>query len=459
MAVAPTTRRVIVLCDGTWCGPETNTRSNIHFLARMIGINMGASPAEYTSPPDSPQDVRARYFDGVGLNGDFMNYLWNGALATRAKDECTEVYRYIVQNSVWNEHVCTEVWMFGISRGAYIIRSVAGLINNCGIIRDPRNEQLIDMAYDLYRSPHAVHHPSSPEMVQFRTRDSYPVQTPIKFMGIFDTVGSRGVPKLNYHTGTGFEWPEFYDNVVSTTVEKVYHAVAIHDRFWAFQPCLVSRQPRHTGVPALADLRVYQRWFPGCHYDLARQEFQFLREGGNWLESALFPILNIISKTVLPNQKLSDLVLIWILEGISTEGGGAIIQYDLDGSTRGIAAAITDSQQQLIFQSPIGTGDMYDNVLSYLPGGRLLSRPLQWLKNLNATAYTILFRPMDRMIPDPGMNRGTAPVVNDVYRYDIDNGDFAGRIIENIAAIGNARYPSRTYETYINYMNAVGRPP
>jgi uncharacterized protein (DUF2235 family) len=234
MSDEPRRRMIIILYDGTWCGRQTNTRSNIHLLAEMMEVNMALPQPSYTSPPDARIDIRARYFDGVGLNGGFLNYLWNGAFATRARDECRDVYRFIVQNFAWDDDVHTEVWMFGISRGVYIVRSVAGLINNCGIIRDTTNTGLIDQAYDLYRNPHLVHHPSSTEMRAFRTQVSYDLRTPIKFMGIFDTVGSRGIPRLNYHTGTGFEWPEFYDDRVSTVVEKVYHAVAIHDRFWAF---------------------------------------------------------------------------------------------------------------------------------------------------------------------------------------------------------------------------------
>jgi len=111
--------------------------------------------------------------------------------------------------------------MFGISRGAFVVRSVAG------ILRDATNDTLINQVYDLYRSVDETHHTSLPEMKQFRGRVSFAVPTPIKFMGLFDTVGSRGIPKLNYHAGVGFEWPEFHDNYVSTAVDKVYHAVAI----------------------------------------------------------------------------------------------------------------------------------------------------------------------------------------------------------------------------------------
>jgi hypothetical protein len=67
-----TTRRVIVLYDGTWCGRETNTKSNIYFLAKMIGVDLDRNPAVN---PSSSENVHARYFDGVGLGGDFMSYL------------------------------------------------------------------------------------------------------------------------------------------------------------------------------------------------------------------------------------------------------------------------------------------------------------------------------------------------------------------------------------------------
>src|ERR1700761_4752946 len=89
--------KVVVLVDGTWCGPETNTRSNIHYLAKMIGIDPTAKDPTYTSPTG---DVHARYFQGVGLGGSFMSYLWDGAFATHTQDDCTKVYKFIVQNFV-----------------------------------------------------------------------------------------------------------------------------------------------------------------------------------------------------------------------------------------------------------------------------------------------------------------------------------------------------------------------
>ena len=72
MIAEPAIRRVIALCDGTWLSRDIRTMSNIHLPAGMVGIDMTSTLAESTSPQ---RNMRARYFDGVGLNGSFFNYI------------------------------------------------------------------------------------------------------------------------------------------------------------------------------------------------------------------------------------------------------------------------------------------------------------------------------------------------------------------------------------------------
>lgn len=445
--------KVVVLVDGTWCGPETNTRSNIHYLASLFGINPIAANTSYTSPSG---DVYAKYFQGVGLGGDFMSYLWDGAFATHIERYCSEVYDYIVQNFAPGR----EVWMFGLSRGAYIVRSVAGMINNCGIVRNRQDRPLIRQIYGLYRSPYPVNKPSSPEMEKFRLSVSHPVPTPIKFMGLLDTVGSLGIPRVNSDTGNGFEWPEFHDNLVSSVVEKVYHALAIHDRLWAFQPCLASRDIVKHG--ARADLRIYQKWFPGAHYDLARQEFQFLREGRRGFEGIASSILNTFGRTIYPNDQLADLVLLWILEGIKTEGGGAMIQRNWAGTPSNINTVI-DDLKTFLPTNHIGVGDIYAKIVRYLPLGNLLYLPISAIRLTNSTLYRVLLNPQDRVIPDPG-NPASLLVQNTVYNYTIVDAGLGNSIIGITAHIGtpegqDKRYPSGTFQNYVSYMKATGRLP
>ena len=62
------TQPIIILCDGTWCGREADTRSNIYYLAKMVGIRI-----------DDPTDTdmhelngKAWYIHGVGLGSTFL---------------------------------------------------------------------------------------------------------------------------------------------------------------------------------------------------------------------------------------------------------------------------------------------------------------------------------------------------------------------------------------------------
>ncbi|KAJ6111294.1 hypothetical protein N7486_003529 [Penicillium sp. IBT 16267x] len=175
------TKPLILLCDGTWCGRETETETNIYKLAERVGVNF--------------QDDVAVHQSLTGF-ATLKAYVFNGITAQDIARQCIEVYEFIVKSYTYPDH---EIWMFGLSRGAYLVRAVAG-------DEDPAN----------------------PRALRFIP--------PIKFMGLFDTVGSLGLP--DFTGGVGLEWPAFYDQNISTAVENVYHAVSLHDRIYAFQPCL-----------------------------------------------------------------------------------------------------------------------------------------------------------------------------------------------------------------------------
>ncbi|KAF9346269.1 hypothetical protein BGX26_002248 [Mortierella sp. AD094] len=273
--------KLIVLCDGTWCGAEAGTQTNIYLLAKMIMNNL--DPYEASPYQDATRGIKACYFPGVGLGRTFLECLFNAATGSDIGRDCLDVYKYIVQHFD-KDH---EIWMFGLSRGAYTVRCVAGMINNCGILKRrtnnntvlttnnntdliPVENDLCDEVYKIYRSPDPKDRPKADRILKFKKKASYDVKTPVKFMGLFDTVGSLGIPKLD--AGVGLDYPGFYDQKVSSVVGKVYHALSIHDRLWCFEPCHASRSKRNS------KLEIYECWFPGCHYDLGRQKFRFLRE-------------------------------------------------------------------------------------------------------------------------------------------------------------------------------------
>ena len=70
--------------------------------------------------------VVVKYFEGVGLAGSFTDYIVNGAIANDVAAACKAAYRFIATQFAAE----SEVWMFGLSRGAHTVRSVCGMINN-----------------------------------------------------------------------------------------------------------------------------------------------------------------------------------------------------------------------------------------------------------------------------------------------------------------------------------------
>lgn len=370
-------QKLVILCDGTWCGREAGTESNIALLAQAFGIQRPGDREEFQ---DQEGKVKARYFKGIGLGRSFLYYLFDGATGSTVRDECVEVYKFIAQNY----HSKQQIWMFGLSRGAFTVRCVAGMINNCGIVNTDAHgagsQDIFEEVYDIYRSPHDEDHPKSEKMAEFRAKFAHPApeQPPVKFMGLFDTVGSLGIPRLNPGVTEGGEWPEFHDQVVSSVVEKVYHAMSLHDRLWIFQPCRASRDRKYI---ARDSSTIEECWFPGCHYDLGRQQFEFLREGRlNSLERLISKFLGPWTNSVVPNPSIADLALRWMLQNIIRECGDDASIISKDNRVNTIRASRWSFTEDQFKIGSVGSGDVYGDVISYLPGARtILGRLFRWV--------------------------------------------------------------------------------
>ncbi|KAI7538031.1 hypothetical protein KC331_g10599 [Hortaea werneckii] len=487
MAVKANPRRVIVLCDGTWCGRETGTQSNIWKLAEAFGINLSGGNNDIDN---TRRNFRARYFQGSGTGKPFLYYLFDGVTGSDIQDKCVEAYQYVAENYVPD----SQIWMFGLSRGAFTVRCVAGMINNCGIIKPYKEREavsqlqaasetksLCEEVYRIYRSPHDEDKPNTPKMKAFRDKWSYsdvedPNKAPVKFMGIIDTVGSLGIPRLNPGMYAGGEWPEFHDQKVSSVVEKVYHATSLHDRLWIFQPCRASRTEKlisrieesttnRSGDAAAneesssirkkqLDYQIHERWFPGCHYDLGRQQFEFLREGRGervhileWIGSFFF---GPTSRSVIPNTSSADAVLRWLLDKVDRESGNP--QFDRSQSLVGFndgVHAIRNNPKVLSAQSLNEcSGDVYDQLELYAPGAKLLPRRLLGLASplipgsneFSKIALALRDRRVSCM-PNSASDVAASTTVED-YWSDLSAAD---------RLAFQRKYPSKTFELHEEY--------
>jgi len=160
-------------------------------------------------------------------------------------------YRYIVQNYSPGD----ELFFFGFSRGAYTIRCLCGLINNCGILKRP-DAALIQAAFDHYKKPGGLYASEGQKSIEFRNKYSHKSRQ-IKFVGVWDTVGAMGIP-LSF-LGLFNDKDEFYDTRIGRNVSIARHAMAIDEHRSDFTPTVWIPQ---------TNTDIKQVWFSGAHSNI-----------------------------------------------------------------------------------------------------------------------------------------------------------------------------------------------
>ncbi|WP_018938102.1 MULTISPECIES: DUF2235 domain-containing protein [unclassified Thioalkalivibrio] len=235
------TRRIVICADGTWNRPEEDVESdvptNVLRLARAI------------APVDAMGDPQQVYYDwGVGA---YYAKISGGVTGRGIHKNIQDAYRYIVQNYAPG----SEIFLFGFSRGAYTVRSLCGLINNCGVLKRP-DARLIEQAFRHYKNTGASHAPEGEASRTFRAKHAHPSRE-IRFVGVWDTVGALGIPFSLL--GMFDRTDEFYDTKLGPNVRIARHAMAIDETRADFEPTLWDPRP---------GLDLKQLWFSGVHADV-----------------------------------------------------------------------------------------------------------------------------------------------------------------------------------------------
>lgn len=239
-------KRLVLCCDGTWNTPDQVSKgrpcpTNVTKLALAVA--------------DTAEDGTKQclfYHRGVGTSR--WDRLIGGAFGFGLSRNVKDTYRFIVETFEPGD----ELFFFGFSRGAFTARSTAGLVRNAGILRREHADRL-EEAYALYRDRLA--HPRGTESQLFRR--SYSYETPIHFIGVWDTVGALGIPLSGLRLINAFNrrW-QFHDVDLSTTVRAAFQALAIDEKRGPFKPA-IWRQQDNAG-----DQRLEQVWFSGVHCDV-----------------------------------------------------------------------------------------------------------------------------------------------------------------------------------------------
>ena len=235
----PGPKRLVVCCDGTWNTPEMDSPTNVVRLAGNV------------LPRSGDGVLQLLFYDaGVGTGG-WMDRLVGGAFGEGLDTNVREAYRFIANNCAAGD----EIYLFGFSRGAYSVRSVAGMIGYAGLLgRDQMT--LVGQAYELYRNGKSADGHAAKE---FRARHGTNVP-PITLLGCWDTVGALGIPDklpgipLDQAFADRYRWLDFN---LGKHVQAALHAVAIDERRKEF-----GHTPMCSGSPGQV---LHEVWFPGDH--------------------------------------------------------------------------------------------------------------------------------------------------------------------------------------------------
>ncbi len=235
----PDRKRLVICCDGTWNTPEMESPTNVVRLAANV-LPRGAD--------GSPQLLY--YDEGVGTGG-WLDKVVGGAFGEGLDVNVREAYRFVANNYEDGD----EIYLFGFSRGAYTVRSVAGMLGYAGVLA---RDQLtwVAEAYELYREEKSS---GGKKAVAFRQRHGTEVPR-IALLGCWDTVGALGIPDklpgvaLDRAFKRRYRW---LDDKVGPHVENAVHALAIEERRAEFAPTLM-----HSELPTQT---VRQVWFAGDH--------------------------------------------------------------------------------------------------------------------------------------------------------------------------------------------------
>jgi uncharacterized protein (DUF2235 family) len=174
-----------------------------------------------------------------------------------------EAYAFLVSRYETGDRV----FLFGFSRGAHMVRSLAGFLDQVGILMRSHIAE-VERAYRIYVSGD----PKSEEYLRrylrrltgasapSDNRDA-PTTMPIHLLGVWDTVAVHGLPRNVERWLPSLSTQHHEQPRVPRYVTHARHALALHECRSSFEPVLFD-----DAIDAHQTLR--QTWFAGAHADV-----------------------------------------------------------------------------------------------------------------------------------------------------------------------------------------------
>ncbi len=296
---------IVLLIDGTRQGPErpATCPTNVEGLAYFLEANPLRKSKKPPRALPGKEKLKATtsgypvgYLSGVGADSQHVANFLPAATGAGTALTIRRAYRFLISHYEPNDHI----YLFGFSRGAFAVRSLAGFVNCIGTglraVPSDRLDRAIDEAYHVYElfegdtdmlrsglkeylQEYLVGSRRTPGEREF-TFESLPIY----FIGIWDAVAALGLPKKIAELTRVFN--SYHQTTLPPNVTHAFHALSLHELRSDFEPHVWSNKDRE-------EQNLEQRWFAGDHSDVG---------GGHSI------------------RELSDISLAWMLEKARSAG-------------------------------------------------------------------------------------------------------------------------------------------
>lgn len=229
----------VVILDGTFGSLMPGMDTNAGEVYRLLLERRDPRVTLYYEPGLQWQGLRKglQILAGVGINRQIRR-----------------AYRFLCHRYRPGDRV----FLLGYSRGAYAVRSLAGIIDRYGLLRaEVARDRNVRFIYSYYAEERGSGFGD-------RFADRYCHRdVMIEAIGVFDTVKALGMnlPLLSRLAPMG---TEFHSDQLGHSARHGYHALALDERRLAYAPVLWRCPPGWQG-------HVEQVWFRGCHGDVGGQ--------------------------------------------------------------------------------------------------------------------------------------------------------------------------------------------
>ena len=248
-------KRIALFLDGTWNVISNNT--NVWRIKSLCQCD----------------DTQVIYYS-AGVGTQYGSEAVGGMFGYGLDQEVIDAYEWLVEKYNSGD----EIYIFGFSRGAYTARSLSGFISKCGLLQTG-SPISVDQLYDRYkkgcivRTIRELTHDKGQKRGTFTTEENwmlkYSAAVPVKFIGVWDTVGALGVPFGNIPFVSRSKY-QFLETDLRINNDFAYHALAIDEHREAFAPTLWTKttptnSTPNDSYPSRPVKDVEQRWFVGAH--------------------------------------------------------------------------------------------------------------------------------------------------------------------------------------------------